>query len=210
MNDAVDRLGPVRVCGTIALIGIAIFAITCTVVQFLRPDYNWLGMPLSFYVIGPYGGTVEASYFALAPGLIALGAGWYLALARPARSAAPLLLFVVSAIALCLTAIEITDVPGRPQTLHGLIHVLAALTTFVCVTVAMLLQSWRMRADPRWRAHFRSAFALAAIAFVALWTYALIRHIPRGLGEKTVIVLILAWLWRAAWWLMRGDRALPG
>lgn len=203
MSETVDRVSASRLLGAIALIGVAAFAITCTAAQFLRPNCNWLGMPLSFYVIGPYGGAVEASYFALAPGLVALGIGWYLALERGARSAAPLLLLVVSAIALCITAIEITDVPGQPQTLHGLVHVIAALTTFVCVTVAMLLQSWRMRTDPRWRSKFRSAFALAAVASAALWTYALIRPIPRGLGEKIVIVLILSWLWRAAWWLTR-------
>jgi hypothetical protein len=67
----------------------------------------------------------------------------------------------------------------------------------------MLLQSWRLRYDPRWRAHFRSAFVLAAVTFVALWTYALVKPIPRGLGEKIVIALILLWLGRAGWWLAR-------
>ena len=202
MSEEVDRVRARGSLGGVALIGVAVFTITCIATQFLRPDYNWVGIPLSFYVIGPYGVAVEASYFALAPGLAALGIGWYLALDRGARSAVPLLLFVVSAVALCITAVEITDVPGRPQTLHGLIHVIAAIATFVCVTVAMLLQSWRMRIDPRWRAKFRSAFVLAAIAFVALWSYALIRHIPRGIGEKTTIALILLWLGRAAWWLV--------
>jgi hypothetical protein len=203
VKESIDHARVVRALGAIALVGVAVFAITCTVAQLLRPDYSWLGIPLSFYVIGPYGGAVEASYFALALGLAALGVGWYFALERGARSAAPLLLFAVSAVALCITAVEITDVPGRPQTLHGLIHVIAAIATFVCVTVAMLLQSWRMRIDPRWHAKFRSAFVLAAIAFVALWSYAFIRHIPRGIGEKTTIALILLWLGRAAWWLVR-------
>jgi hypothetical membrane protein len=190
----------------IALIGVAAFAIVCGAVQFLRTDYNPLGVPLSFYVLGPCGHVVVASYFALAAGLVALGAGWYRALARGARSAAPLLLFVIGAVALCVTAIEFTDVPNRAPTLHGLVHVLAAMATFLCVSVAMLLQSWRLRLDPRRRVHFRSAFALAAITFVALWACTLVKAIPRGLGEKIVIALILLWLWRAAWWLAK-DRS---
>ncbi len=206
MIEIPDHLQLTRALGAVGLAGVSVFAIICGAAQFLRPDYNWLGIPLSFYVIGPYGGAVEASYFALAPALAALGVGWYLALDRAARRVAPLLLFVASAITLCITAIEITDVPGHSQTLHGLIHVLAATATFVCVTTAMLLQSWRMDSDPRWRGHFRSAFALAVIAFVALWTYALVKPIPRGLGEKITIALILLWLWRAAWWLLRGNR----
>lgn len=190
--------------GAIALVCVAAFAITCGAVQFLRGDYDWLRVPLSFYALGRYGRVVEASYFVLACGLVALGIGWYRALDRNARSATPMLLFVLAAMALCVTAAEFTDIPGRPPTLHGVVHVIAANATFLCVTVAMLLQSWRLRLDPSWRRRFRSAFALAAIAFVALWIDALVKPIPRGLGEKVVIALILLWLWRASWWLLRG------
>lgn len=194
----------IRTLGLIALLGVAAFAVTCGAVQFLRSDYDWLRVPLSFYVLGPYGRAVEASYFALACGLIALGVGWYRALDQGARSAAPLMLFVLGAIALVVTAVEFTDVPDKPPTLHGLLHVVAAGATFICVTVAMLLQSWRLRGDPHWRARFRSAFTLATITFFALWIYALVKPIPRGLGEKVVIALILLWLGRASGWLLRG------
>ncbi|WHZ18853.1 MAG: hypothetical protein OJF55_001002 [Rhodanobacteraceae bacterium] len=197
-----DRI--TRALGIITLAGVATFAIACGAAQFLRTDYSVLRTPLSFYVLGPHGGIVEASYFALAIGLVALGVGWYRALDRNARSAAPLLLFVFGAIALCLTAAESTDVPGQPQTLHGFLHIIAAGATFLCVTVAMLLQAWRLRLDPSWRPRFASAFTLAAITFVALWIYALVKPIPRGLAEKVVVALILVWLWRAGWWLARG------
>jgi hypothetical protein len=202
MTNRADTFG--HALGLFALLGVAAFAITCGAAQFLRDDYDWLRVPLSFYVIGPYGRAVEAAYFVLASGLAALGAGWYRTLDRKARSAAPLLLFLLAAVALSVTAAEFTDIPGRPPTLHGLVHVVAANTTFLCVTVAMLLQSWRLRHDPRWRARFRPAFALAAFAFAALWIHALVHPIPRGLGEKAVIVLILLWLWCASWWLLRG------
>jgi len=193
-----------RTLGTLALLGVAVFAITCGAAQFLRPDHDWRHVPLSFYVLGPYGSMVETGYFVLAVGLAALGIGWYRALDRDARSAAPLLLFLAAAIALCITAVAFTDVPDGPHTLHGLVHGLAAMTTFLCISVAMLLQSWRLRLDSRWHPCFRSAFALASIAFVALWIDALVKTLPRGLSEKTVIVLILSWLWRTAWWLTRG------
>lgn len=194
----------VRVPGAIALAGVATFAVICTAAQFLRTDYDWLRVPLSFYLLGRYGRVVAASYFVLACGLVAFGIGWYRALDRDARSAAPTLLFVAAAAALCVTAAELTDIPGQPPTLHGVLHVVAANATFLCITVAMLLQSWRLRLDPRWHTCFRSAFALALIAFVALWIDALVKTLPRGLSEKVVIALILAWLWRAGWWLMRG------
>jgi predicted lactoylglutathione lyase len=194
-----------RALGLVALVGVATFTVACGAVQFLRGDYNWMRVPLSFYVIGRGGRMVETSYFVLACGLVAYGIGGYRALARNARSAAPMLLFVLAAIALCVTAAEFTDVPGRPPTLHGVVHVVAANATFLCITVAMLLQSWRWRRDPYWRGRFRPALTLAAIAFAALWIHALVKPIPRGLGEKVVVALILLWLWRASWWLLRGS-----
>lgn len=193
-----------RALGLVALVGVATFAIACGAAQWLRGDYDWLRVPLSFYVLGPYGRIVETSYFVLACGLVALGAGGYRALDRDVRSAAPLLLFVLAAVALCVTAAAFTDVPGQPPTLHGVAHVIAANATFLCITVAMLLQSSRLRGDPRWRVHFPSAFILAVIIFATLWIYTLVKAIPRGLGEKIVIALILIWLWRAAWWLWKG------
>lgn len=197
-----DRMA--RALGAIALLGIAVFSIACGAAQFLRPGYDWLLVPLSFYVLGPYGSMVETGYFVLAVGLAALGIGWYRALDHDARSAAPLLLFVAAAIALCITAIAFTDVPDGPHTLHGLVHGLAAMATFLYISVAMLLQSWRLRMDPRWQPCFRSAFALASIVFVALWIDAVVKSLPRGLSEKAIIVLILSWLWRTSWWLTRG------
>lgn len=196
-----DRV--VRMLGATALTGVAVFAFACGAAQILRTDYSVLHTPLSFYLLGSYGDVVEVSYFVLAVGLVALGIGWYLVLEYGARSAAPLLMFVFGAIALGVTAAEFTDVPERPPTLHGFLHIQAAGAAFICVTVAMLLQAWRLRGDPRWRPHFKSAFALAAVTFAALWIYALVKPIPRGLAEKVVVVLILAWLWRSAWWLAR-------
>ncbi len=192
-----------RALGVTALLSVATFTVVCGAAQFLRTDFDWLRVPLSFYVLGRYGGRVEGSYYVLAAGLVATGIGWYRALSRDARSAAPLLLFAFAAIALSATAAETTDVPDGPHTLHGSVHVIAAMATFLFVTMAMLLQSWRLRLDPRRRTHFRSAFALAAIAFAALWVDALAKTLPRGLSEKVVIALILAWLWRAGWWLAR-------
>ena len=74
------------------------------------------------------------------------------------------------------------------------------------VTVAMLLQSFWLRYDPRWRARFALAFTLAALAFVALWIYALFHLFPSGISQKTVIALILAGLGWASWGLWRSLR----
>lgn len=193
-----------RVLGVIMLLGVAVISVICLLVQFLRTDLDWITTEMSIYALGPYGVWVQAAFMAPTPGLIALGIGWYRALDRRSRNVVPSILFVMAAAALCLMAVNAPDTTGWPVTVHGKIHQWAAFAAFICVTTAMLVQSWRIRCDVHWRRYFLSAMALATVTAVYFWIYALFKPIPRGIGEKVVIVLVLAWLWRAGWWLVRG------
>lgn len=199
-----------RALGVVTLAGVAVITVICILVQFLRTDLDWIAVAMSIYVIGPYGAWVQASFFAPAPGIAALGIGWYRALDRHAHNTAPLALFVIAAISLCITAAFVADKGDHPVTVHGQIHEWAAFGTFVCVTTAMLVQSVRLHLDRHWRGRFPGALTLAIITAVFFWIYALTKPIPRGLGEKVVIGLVLLWLWRAAWWLVRDGRPRPG
>lgn len=189
-----------RALGIVALIGVAFITVICLLVQFLRTDLDWITVSMSIYVEGPYGRWVQASFFAPAPGIAALGIGWYRALHQRARSVFPLILFVVAAAALCVTAFFVADATRWPVTVHGRIHQWAAFGTFICVTTAALLQSLRLRFDPYWHEQFIEATTIASVSVVYFWVYAL-SPIPRGVGEKAVIALVLLWLWRASWWL---------
>ena len=193
----------VRRLGAIALAGIGIFIVTATAVQCLRPDLHWQDAPLSFYLLGAWGHWLQAAYVALAIALAALGAGYYLVLPDEHRSAAPWLLFAAAGTGLCVTALAHSNLPGRAPTLEGFVHGVAAQAAFLCVTVAMLLQSWRLRTAPRWRACFPAAFALALACFAAIWVDALWHGMPRGLEQRLAIALILAWLLLATGWLCR-------
>lgn len=190
--------------GIIAVAGVAIFAGICLASQFIRTDRDWITTPISVYVFGHFGTWVKAGFVAPAPALIATGVGWYRALDDDSRSVGPLLLFVLSALALCCTAVFVTDITVHPHSLHGTIHQWSAFATFVLATLAMFWQSWCLCCDPRWRVHFIEGITLAALAFAIFWTYALLKSIPRGVGEKVVITSILLWLWRSGWWLIRG------
>ncbi len=183
------------------------FLLIALALQFLRPDLDGMRTPLSFYLVGPHGPLLQGAYGLLSLGLMGLGVSAYRSGAPHARSAAPLLLFVVAGIALAVTALAETPFPGRAQTLQGLVHGLAAQTAFLCVTVAMLLQAWRWRADPGFRHRFTAAFSLAALCFLALWIHVLARDLPRGASQKVVIALIVLWLLRAAGWVGRDRRA---
>ncbi|MEW9623111.1 DUF998 domain-containing protein [Rhodanobacter geophilus] len=191
-----------RSTAALALAGMLVFLATGIAAQCLRPELDWVRVPNSFYLIGPWGGMVRAGYYTLALALVLFGAGAYRALTPAARSAAPALLFVAGGAALALTAIETTDTWNHPPTLHGYVHGIAAQSAFLCTATAMLLQSWRLRGDTRWRRWFRPAFAYAALCFVLLWVQAFWRASPRGLGQKALILLMLGWLVIAAWQLL--------
>ncbi|GAB3355994.1 DUF998 domain-containing protein [Lysobacter tyrosinilyticus] len=205
-----------RRIGTLSLAAVVLFALVCFTAQIARTDLEWLRAPLSLYLLGDYGWVVKSVYFMLGAALILLGLGYYRALTTSARSGAPLLLFVVAGLALEVTALADSATRPGEYSLEAWVHGLAANTAFLCVTVAMMLQSARLRGDAAWRHRSASAFVLAAICFVALWVHVLWREAPRGLTQKVVIVLILGWLARASIWLRHGgqveehgDVALP-
>lgn len=190
--------------GALALACVLAFAAVATVLQGVRADLDWVRAPLSFYLVGPHALWLQAAYIALAIALAMLGAGYHAATPRAARSVLPMLLFVTGAIALAVTAMAETGLGrGGQITLAARIHGIAAPIAFLGTTLAMLLQSWRFRADPDWRRHFALAFGLAVACFAALWVHALWRELPRGLSQKAVIVAILVWLALAATWLRR-------
>lgn len=198
-----------RRLGTIALAGVVVFATICILAQFARHDLDWMRAPLSSYLRGEYGWIVKSAYFALGVSLSLLGVGYYQVLAVAARSVAPSLLFVSGGIALDVTALADSGSMLGPNALEALVHNLAAATAFTCVTVAMLLQAWWFRADSAWRNRFAVAFTLAVVCFAALWWYAFWAESLRGLTQKTVIALIVAWLALASVWLRAAVPSRP-
>jgi hypothetical protein len=187
--------------GLICLVAVLVFLSTCIVLQWLRTDLDWRQDPLSAYLKGPYGGWLRLAYYSLSMALILLGAGLYRVLQPQARSAVPAVLLALAGIALALTAISETDLPLLDHDQENQLHRLAAMTTFLSVTSAMVLQSWRFHYDAIWRVHVALALPLAVASFIALWIYAYWHGMPEGLRQKTVISMILLWLGIAAWWL---------
>jgi len=190
----------VRVSGGLALTGVLFYFLVAAVLQFLRPDYSFMGTPLSFYLLGPYSGWLHAAFYALAIAIASLAVGCYFASAPQARSAAALVLFILGAAGVVVTALASTDTSDK-LSVHGAIHLLAAVVAFIATSSGMLIQSWRFRQDPNWRKRFRPALQLAAFEFLVLLIYTL-AHIPAsGFMEKLTIVLILLWLGQVAVWL---------
>lgn len=195
--------------GLISLVLVMVFVASCCALQWLRPDLDWRLAPMSSYLRGPYGGWLRLAYYGLGIGLVLLGQGLHGAVEPHRRSTAPRRLLLLAGVALVVTAITETHLPGLDRRQALQVHQLAALVTFVSVTLAMLLQSWRFQGHAAWRPYFRGAFALALAAFIALGVYATGPRLPhalewpQGILQKLVITLIVAWLALAAWRLRR-------
>ena len=191
-----------RNLGTVALLAIAWFLATAVAVQVLRDDLDWIRVPLSFYLIGPYGPWLQCAYVALAIAIAVMATGYYRVIAAGPGRQGVLLLFFLGSVALAITAQAETDLGGgRELTAGAIVHAISAPLAFLFTTLAMLWQSWRFRTDPHWSGRFAVAFGLALFCFAALWVLALWRELPRGLSQKLVVMAILAWLALAAGWL---------
>lgn len=190
-----------RHIGTFVLSCVLVFFTACTAAQVLRSDLDWSDAQLSLYLMGEYGWMVKSAYVVLGSGLVLMGIGYHRALHSRARSAAPAGLFAAAGVALVITALAHSHTTEGALTVEEIVHGIAASTAFLCITSAMLLQAWRLRGDALWQRRFFPAFGLAVLAMAAMWGHALWRDAPRGLTQKVVILLILAWIAMAAWWL---------
>lgn len=177
------------------------------VLQFLRGDLSWTHAQLSLYLHGPYGLSLRLAYCLLAVSIVLLATALQAQLQGAARSGVVLGLFCAAALGLATVAIGDSYLPDYAPDIAFPVHLLAAQTAFLCAIVAILLQSWRFRSDDYWRTHAPVAWWLGWVAFVVLFAHAVLRLGPRGLGQKSAIVLIVAWLVLAGLRLARAPGA---
>lgn len=186
------------------------FLLWVLVLQVLRTDLSWTQAQLSQYLHGPYGLSLRVAYCLLAVAMATQALALQASLVAGARSGATLGLFWAAALGLAGVAIGDSYLPQYAPNLAMGVHLLSAQAAFLCVIAAIMLQSWRFRADPRWRAHAGWAGALAVVAFCVLFAHVVLRLGPRGLGQKSAIVLIVAWLVLVGLQLARIAGAAPG
>lgn len=194
----------------VTLLALALFVATALWTQWARDDLDWVQATLSLYLHGPWGLALRTAYCVLALAIMLLAVSLHANSCSPRRSAAAPLLFWVAALGLMGVAIGDSWLPERAPLLAPLVHGVSANTAFLCVSVAMLLQSWYLRADPRWRGWAGPAWWWAWGCFVLLWLHVLWRGPPRGAGQKLVIVVVLVWLVSVAWQLWRQARRERG
>jgi hypothetical protein len=194
----------------IALAAIGAFIVAAIAVHLLRPELDGTHAQLSVYLVGPWGALLQAGYVTLAVGIVALAIALYGVPPPPRRSAAPLLLFSIGAASLVVTSFAPMRFPGEELRLVHLIHGTSAQAAFLCTTTGMVMQAWRLRHAPGWRCRTSRLLAWAAACFLGVWVLALARELPRGLSQKVLVAMIVAWLAWAAMLLWRSAMARRG
>lgn len=177
------------------------------VLQLLRGDLSWTQAQLSAYLHGPYGLSLRVAYCLLALSMAIQATALQASLVPAARSGVVLGLFWSASLGLATVAIGDSYLPQYAPAAALSVHLVAAQAAFLCVIAAILLHSWRLRADPHWRPHAPPALWLGGVAFAVLFTHAVLRLGPRGLGQKSAIALIVAWLVWTGLHLARGSQA---
>lgn len=179
---------------SLAAAGIAWFVVAAVSLHLLRPELDPVHSQMSRYLVGDWGPLLQSAYAALGVAMVALAIGLYRTMPPAARSAAPLLLFVLGAVSLTATAYAAMDLPGIDASLEGFVHGVTAQGAFLFATTALVLQAMRLRRDPQWQRHARWLLPWAIACFIAIWVLAFWRDAPRGLAQKTVIAMIVGWL----------------
>ena len=126
-------------------------------------------------------------------------AGFRRVVPKEAQSRAGMILLGIAAIGKLVIAVAATDLTARPHTIHGTIHALAAVVSFFCGALGILLLTRALRRYPQMRPSPRFLVGLASVTLV--WTVIVIGTLVVssqigvwGLFERIATGLYLLWV----------------
>ena len=188
----------VRWLVTASILSIVYFLISIVALHLLDTSVRPLTQGLSYFAVGPYEHLMAAAFIILGLGGMALTAGLYLALPSNARSMTGLILLGLWSVTTILAGIFPLDAEGAPQTTSGMIHNLAGMN-FLCIAVAALLISRRLKLDHRWNSAGQIATRMAwAVISASVLLFILMGPLHPlevgGIAQRVYWATVLIWL----------------
>ena len=170
-------------------------ALALAVLHVLRPDYAPASNFISNYAVGPYGWVMTTWFVAQAGGTALLVLGLACSGLRSVAAIAAMVLLLVEAIGLLVSAMFPVDLPGTPSTRAGAIHDLSFLVNVSCFMLAILLLPLGLGRHPGWRTFRRTAWLLAGLILLAFLVQFATMHkgMPYGLANRFFVLVALAW-----------------
>jgi hypothetical protein len=186
---------------TLAVAGIAYFALIIVALHFLRPDLNPLSQPTSEYAVGPYGLLMTSTFFSMSLASFALVIGLYQGVSQRARSRIGLALLGIWAVGVLIAMTFPIDPEGAPQTISDTIHGINGPLAFLSLTAGTILVSRRFKQDEKWRPFHRSALILSLVmlaAFIATFVNIATGSGFAGLCQRIFLVAFVTWFFLTA------------
>lgn len=190
--------GQAATAARLALAGVVVYVAIDVALVLLRPQFSVLHSAESDYGSpGAWAWLMDLNFLlrcalSLAAVRVITIAGGTCRLMRVTAA-----LLVIWALASGLLAF-LPDAPaGTTPTHAGAIHLAVALVSFLAVTVAILVGTRALAAQPRWRhlaLPMAACAAAALVALIALFIVGLGAQSPGGLAEKAFLGLVLLWL----------------
>jgi len=182
----------------VGMIGPIWFTILVIVQGILQPDYSHIRMPISALAAWPTGWIQNLNFFVSGTLIAAFTIGVHNAI-RPTRfGAAGIVLLLASSVGILMSGlfpwISVNGVPTETRP-----HVVAAVLTFSCASMGLLILSRRMAADPHWQS--LASYVLATgivmlILFIAVGGFAIDEGTPlhrwAGLLQRLLVVVWFA------------------
>jgi hypothetical protein len=190
------------------LTGLATFAIAAQIFSlasaWLLPavsEFTLLGDNISETVLGSFGFVQTAAFILTGLGTLALAYVLRQTTISSWGTFIGLLLIAVNGVSLIVVAFFPTDRIDIPadvwtQSATGMVHITAALISFVCVIVGMVIMTWKFRKEARWRSLI-IWFALLSTSSVSLF-FAQGEGPRVGLMQRLLVTAITGWMIPAA------------
>jgi hypothetical membrane protein len=192
-----------RYLAWLALAGVVGYVAIDVALAFLRPDYSLLYNAESDYGHGGSWAWLMDVNFLLRCALSLAAVGALAKAAEPGgRIRTGLALLAAWAVCSGLLAFFPDDLEGQRVHGSGAVHIALALVAFLCVAVATIVISVRLRLDPRWHGSAALLLTVAVAGAVALLVLGAAghkhAHPPGGLYERIFLGLELLWIALAA------------
>lgn len=214
-----DHRGISRLLLACGAIGSPLFVLVLLIEGATRPGYSWWYHPGSLLSLGEQGWMQTTNFMVWGLLLLCFAIGQRLVLWSGKRLVWGPLLVALSGVGFVLSGMFVPDPsfgypPGvQPHsTLHGLIHNLAGMVVFSCLTVTCFVLAGRFAGDPRWkgwRPYSIITGTVAAVFFLAtgvassLDVNGALPHAPIGLFQRLALISDLGWIMLFALRLLR-------
>jgi bacteriorhodopsin len=186
---------------TIALVGVAYFAVVIVVLHFLRPDLDPIRRPTSEYAVGQYGFLMTSAFFSMSLASFALVIGLYQGVSQRARSRIGLGLLGVWGVGVLIAMSFPIDPEGAPQTISGTIHRINGPLAFLSLTAGTILVSRRFKQEEQWRPLHRTALILSLVmvaVFIATFVNIATGAGFAGMCQRIFLAAFATWFFLTA------------